>query len=39
MLVKILFVPKPKVDSAVIKMVKKDNLEYVKDLDFFRKNS
>ena len=31
------FVPKPKVDSAVIKMVKKDNLEYVKDLDFFRK--
>ena len=33
------FVPKPKVDSAVIKMVKKDNLEYVKDLDFFRKNS
>ena len=28
------FVPKPKVDSAVIKMVKKDNLEYVKDLDF-----
>ena len=31
------FVPKPKVDSAVIKMVKKDNLEYVKDLDFFSK--
>ena len=31
------FVPKPKVDSAVIKMVKKDNLEQVKDLDFFRK--
>lgn len=31
------FVPKPKVDSAVIKMVKKNNLEYVKDLDFFRK--
>lgn len=31
------FVPKPKVDSAVIKMVKKDKLEYVKDLDFFSK--
>ena len=31
------FVPKPKVDSAVIKMVKKGKLEYVKDLDFFSK--
>lgn len=31
------FVPKPKVDSAVIRMVKKENLEYVKDLSFFSK--
>lgn len=31
------FVPKPKVDSAVIKMIRKEELEYVKDLSFFSK--
>lgn len=31
------FVPKPKVDSTVIKMVRKDSLEYIKDIDYFSK--
>ena len=31
------FIPKPKVDSAVIKMVKRENREYLKDLDVFKK--
>ena len=31
------FVPKPNVDSAVIRMVKKKDLEYVKDIKFFNK--
>jgi len=31
------FVPKPRVDSAVIKMKKKDNLEYLKDINYFKK--
>lgn len=31
------FVPKPKVDSSVIKMTRKENLEYLKDIDFFSK--
>ena len=31
------FVPKPNVDSAVIKMVRKDNKEYLKDIKHFNK--
>lgn len=31
------FIPKPKVDSAVIKMTKKERIEEVKDIDFFDK--
>lgn len=31
------FVPKPKVDSAVIKMVRKDSREYLKDINYFSK--
>ncbi len=31
------FTPKPKVDSIVIRMVKKDNLENIKDFDYFTK--
>ena len=31
------FVPKPKVDSAVIRMKSKNNREYLKDFDFFDK--
>ena len=31
------FVPKPRVDSAVIKMKKKENREYLKDLSFFQR--
>lgn len=30
------FIPKPKVDSAVIKMVRKENREYLKDINHFR---
>lgn len=31
------FIPKPNVDSAVIKMVKKENIEYLKDINHFNK--
>ena len=31
------FIPKPKVDSAVVKMTSKENKEYLKDIDFFEK--
>lgn len=31
------FVPKPNVDSAVIKMIKKENIEYLKDIKFFNR--
>ena len=31
------FIPKPKVDSAVIKMVRKDNREYLIDMEHFSK--
>lgn len=31
------FVPKPNVDSAVIKMIRKENREYLKDIDHFSK--
>ena len=31
------FLPKPNVDSAVIKMVKRENIEYLKDIKFFNK--
>ena len=31
------FVPKPKVDSAVIKMIRKNNKEFLKNLNFFEK--
>lgn len=31
------FIPKPKVDSSVIKMIKRENREYLKDLDVFKK--
>ena len=31
------FIPKPNVDSAVIKMIRKDNKEYLKDINHFNK--
>ena len=31
------FLPKPNVDSAVIKMVKKENIEYLKNIKFFNR--
>ena len=31
------FIPKPNVDSAVIKMIRKENVEYIKDIKIFNK--
>lgn len=31
------FIPKPNVDSSVIKMVRKENREYLKDINYFNK--